>query len=54
LGICVALEALRGLRPADIWLAILMGHAARCVLSVARFRQGKWRSIAVDIGPAPT
>jgi len=45
-GICVALEALRGLRPADIWLAILVGHAARCVLSVARFRQGKWRSIA--------
>lgn len=52
LGICAVLQALRGLQPTDIWLAIVVGHAVRCVLSVARFRQGKWRSIAVDIGPA--
>jgi Na+-driven multidrug efflux pump len=52
LGICAFLDATRGLRPADIWLAILLGHATRCALSVLRFRQGKWRAIQVDIEPA--
>ena len=50
LGMCWALDALRGLRPGDIWLAILLGHVTRAALSVARFRQGKWKDIAVDIG----
>ena len=52
LGLCALLDATRGLRPADIWLAILLGHATRCALSVLRFRQGKWRTIQVDIEPA--
>jgi putative MATE family efflux protein len=52
IGTCALLQALRGLRPADIWVAILLGHVVRCTLSVARFRQGKWRSIAVDAEPA--
>lgn len=52
LGLCAILDAARGLRPADIWLAIVLGHAARCALSVLRFRQGKWRGIEVDIEPA--
>jgi putative MATE family efflux protein len=52
LGICGVLQAIRPLTPADIWLAILMGHATRCFLTVGRFRQGRWRSIAVDIAPA--
>ena len=38
---------MRQLRPEDIWLAIVLGHFTRCVLTVARFRQGKWRSIVV-------
>jgi Na+-driven multidrug efflux pump len=33
----------------DIWIAILIGHMTRCVLSVWRFNQGKWRTIAVNI-----
>jgi Na+-driven multidrug efflux pump len=37
------------LDPIDIWIAILIGHATRCALSVIRFRQGKWRGIAVDL-----
>jgi hypothetical protein len=37
------------LRPIHIWVAILIGHATRCALSVLRFNQGKWRSIAVDL-----
>jgi len=50
LGLCGTLQALRGLQPADIWLAIVLGHITRAVLSVLRFRQGKWREIEVGIG----
>ena len=52
LGLCTIIEASRPLAPADIWMAIVLGHFTRCVLSVARFRQQKWRTIAVDIEPA--
>ena len=52
LGLCAYWQSTRGLAPADIWIAILAGHMTRCVLSVLRFRQGKWRSIRVDIAPA--
>ncbi len=50
LGICFVLQRMGTLDPIDIWLAILLGHMTRCGLSVWRFRQGKWRGIAVDIG----
>jgi putative MATE family efflux protein len=49
LGICFVIQQTGTLDPLDIWLAILAGHAARCALSVIRFRQGKWRGIAVDL-----
>jgi putative MATE family efflux protein len=49
LGICFAIQQMGKLDPIDIWIAILVGHATRCVLSVGRFNQGKWRTIAVDI-----
>jgi Na+-driven multidrug efflux pump len=52
LGLCTAFEISRGLQPNDIWLAIVIGHLTRAILSVARFRQEKWRNIAVDIEPA--
>jgi len=48
LGTCFVIKQTGTLDPIDIWLAILAGHATRCVLSVVRFRQGKWRSIAVE------
>jgi Na+-driven multidrug efflux pump len=54
LGICTIVESLRELQPFDIWSAILVGHATRCLLSVVRFRQGKWRDIRVEIEPART
>ncbi|HEY5545397.1 MAG TPA: MATE family efflux transporter [Gemmatimonadaceae bacterium] len=54
LGICSFLQAVRELQPTDIWSAILVGHATRCLLSVVRFRQGKWRDIRVEIEPART
>jgi MATE family, multidrug efflux pump len=47
LGMCTVIQALRPLQPGDIWLAIVLGHFTRCVLTVLRFRQGKWRSIRV-------
>jgi len=47
---CASFDALRGLQPTDIWLAILLGHFARSALSILRFRAGKWRGIEVDIG----
>jgi Na+-driven multidrug efflux pump len=51
LGICFVIQQTGTLEPLHIWLAILAGHATRCMLSVTRFNQGQWRSIAVDIGP---
>jgi putative MATE family efflux protein len=52
LGLCSAFEAFGTLEPADIWLAIVVGHFTRMSLSVTRFKQQKWRNIAVDIEPA--
>lgn len=52
LGMCAVIQAVRGLRPADIWLAIVLGHFTRATLSVLRFRQGHWRNIEVEIGEA--
>jgi Na+-driven multidrug efflux pump len=49
LGICFVMKQIGVLQPIHIWLAILAGHFTRCVLSILRFNQGKWRSISVDI-----
>ena len=49
LGICFVIRRFGTLEPIHIWIAILVGHATRCALSVLRFNQGKWRTIAVDI-----
>jgi len=51
LGICFVIKQTSRLDPIDIWVAILCGHATRCALSIIRFKQGKWRTISVDIGP---
>jgi Na+-driven multidrug efflux pump len=48
LGYCFVLQQLDMLDPFDIWLAILAGHVTRCVLTVIRFNQGKWRTITVN------
>jgi putative MATE family efflux protein len=52
IGLCAIFQASGGLQPAEIWSAIVLGHLTRAALSVLRFRQGKWRHIAVDIEPA--
>lgn len=50
LGICFVLQQMGVLQAIHIWLAILAGHAVRCLLSVLRFEQGRWRSISVEMG----
>jgi putative MATE family efflux protein len=49
IGLCFFIQSLRQLQPADIWLAIVLGHVSRAVLTIVRFRQGKWRHIKVEI-----
>ena len=50
LSICFVIQQTSALKPLHIWIAILVGHAIRCALSMLRFSQGKWRSIVVDLG----
>ena len=47
IGMCTVLQSMRPLHPGDIWLAIVLGHFTRALLTVIRFRQGKWRAISV-------
>jgi Na+-driven multidrug efflux pump len=53
IGLCTYFSIDGGLLASEIWLAIVLGHMIRATLSVLRFRQGKWRHIAVDIDPSP-
>jgi len=53
-GLCTLLQSMRPLHAADIWIAIVIGHFTRALLSVIRFRQGRWRQISIDIEPART
>ena len=53
-GLCTLLQSMRPLHAADIWIAIVIGHFTRALLSLIRFRQGRWRQISVDIEPART
>jgi len=51
LGMCFAIQTFSTLDPADIWLAIVLGHLSRAVMSVGVFKRERWRDIRVDIGP---
>ncbi|MEX2584299.1 MAG: MATE family efflux transporter [Gemmatimonadota bacterium] len=50
LGMCFVIQQTGTLEATHIWMAILLGHMTRCLLSVLKFRQGRWRSIVVDVG----
>jgi putative MATE family efflux protein len=50
LGLCFYLQATDQLQASGIWLAIVLGHFTRCVLTMARFYQGRWKTIAIDLG----
>ncbi len=47
LGICFTLQGSGHLQASGVWTAILVGHMTRCLLTVLRFQQGKWRQIQV-------
>src|SRR5579862_8767776 len=49
LGLCFYAQATGQLQASWIWMAIVIGHFTRCMLSVARFHQGRWKQIAVGI-----
>lgn len=48
-GICFIIQQAGQLRPIHIWIAVLIGHFTRFILSFVRFNQQRWRSIKVDI-----
>ncbi|CAN5677750.1 MATE family efflux transporter [soil metagenome] len=48
MGICFTAQAMGNLQSTTVWSAILAGHFTRCVLSFARFQQGRWRNIAIS------
>ncbi len=48
IGLCAGIDLMGTLGPSDIWLAIVLGHVSRCLLSVGRFRKGKWKGIEVS------
>jgi putative MATE family efflux protein len=52
LGMCFLIQTFSTLDPADIWLAIVLGHLTRAVLSVTVFRRERWRDIHVAVGSA--
>jgi Na+-driven multidrug efflux pump len=48
LGLLFLLQRTTTLVPAYIWAAIVLGHFTRAVLSIWRFRSGKWREIRIE------
>lgn len=54
LGLCWVLDTFYTLQASDIWLAIVLGHMTRAVLSVVVFKRGGWKDIEVDVGPRRT
>jgi putative MATE family efflux protein len=52
LGMCFVIQTWWTLDPADIWLAIVIGHFTRATLSVTVFRRERWRNIEVAISSA--
>jgi Na+-driven multidrug efflux pump len=49
IGFLTFMQSTQQLQTWHIWTAILMGHAMRCLLSVWRFEQGKWRKIQLGL-----
>jgi MATE family, multidrug efflux pump len=49
IGLCFTLQGLGRLTPSTVWTAIVLGHFTRCVLSVIRFHQGRWKHIKVEL-----
>ncbi len=50
IGMLTVIQLSRPLQPTDVWMAILAGHMMRALLSVQRFKSGRWREIRIDVG----
>ncbi len=49
LGLCTLFQLTTGLTSGKIWLALVIGHFMRCVLSIYFFQRGRWRLIQVEV-----
>ena len=49
IGLCTYLSMTGRLEASWIWLAIVLGHCTRALLSTWVFHRGGWRTIAVDV-----
>ena len=49
LGVCAAFSFFDALTPSRVWLAILISHTSRLVLTYAVFRTDKWAHIRLEI-----
>jgi len=49
LGMCFLIQTFSTLDPGEIWLAIVLGHLTRAILSYSIFRREGWRDIQVAI-----
>jgi putative MATE family efflux protein len=49
IGLLSAIQLTRPLVPSDVWMAIVIGHGLRALLSVWRFRQGRWKEITIGV-----
>ena len=48
-GMCAVLTATGALDAGGIWLAIALGYVLRALMSLLRFRTGRWREVRVDV-----
>jgi putative MATE family efflux protein len=49
IGLCTYLQLAGRLDASWIWLAIVLGHCTRALLSTWVFHRGRWRTISVDV-----
>ncbi len=49
IGMLTTIQLTRPLQPSDVWMAILFGHMMRALLTVRRFKGGKWREIRIEV-----
>ena len=49
LGMCFLIQTFSTLDPAEIWLAIVLGHLTRAILSYSIFKREGWRDIRAAI-----
>ena len=54
LGICFVIQRMGTLQPLHIWIAILVGHATRCALSVAALQPGRVAHASASISAEST